>query len=58
MFGWFASYLFLRTGSVIPPTVAHMYCNLMGIYPPGLASNRHPKKKNCEYRSISYNYNT
>lgn len=45
LFGWFASYLFLRTGSVIPPTIAHIYCNLMGVYLPTSAVSRHPRKK-------------
>ncbi|KAK8845309.1 hypothetical protein IAR55_006022 [Kwoniella newhampshirensis] len=44
LFGWFASYLFLRTGSVLPPLTAHIYCNMMGIYLPGSAIQRHPKQ--------------
>ncbi|WWD22257.1 hypothetical protein CI109_106748 [Kwoniella shandongensis] len=44
LFGWFASYLFLRTGSVLPPLTAHIYCNIMGIYLPGSAIRRHPNK--------------
>ncbi|TYJ51215.1 hypothetical protein B9479_008227 [Cryptococcus floricola] len=49
LFGWFASYLFLRTGSVIPPLVAHMFCNVMGIYFPGNAIRREPGKKALIY---------
>ncbi|WVQ76461.1 hypothetical protein IAR50_006129 [Cryptococcus sp. DSM 104548] len=49
LFGWFASYLFLRTGSVIPPMVAHMFCNVMGIYFPGNALRREPRKKALIY---------
>ncbi|WVQ80988.1 hypothetical protein IAT38_003095 [Cryptococcus sp. DSM 104549] len=45
LFGWFASYLYLRTGSVLPPLTAHIYCNIMGIYMPGAAIRRHPRKK-------------
>lgn len=48
LFGWFASYLFLRTGSITPPTIAHIYCNLMGIYLPSSAVSRHPRKKTRE----------
>ncbi|WWC97249.1 hypothetical protein V866_004128 [Kwoniella sp. B9012] len=45
LFGWFASYLFLRTGSVIPPLVSHIFCNSVGIYLPSTAIARHPKKR-------------
>ncbi|WVW81604.1 hypothetical protein I302_103599 [Kwoniella bestiolae CBS 10118] len=45
LFGWFASYLFLTTGSVIPPLSSHVFCNIMGIYLPSTAIARHPKKK-------------
>lgn len=30
IFGWYASYLFLRTGSLIPPILCHSFCNIMG----------------------------
>lgn len=30
LFGFHCSYLFLRTGSVIPPILSHVFCNLMG----------------------------
>ncbi|CAK9783501.1 unnamed protein product [Cutaneotrichosporon oleaginosum] len=45
LFGWFASYLYIRTGSVLPPVISHIFCNVMGIYGPGTASRRHPKNK-------------
>ncbi|BEI90218.1 uncharacterized protein CcaverHIS019_0302880 [Cutaneotrichosporon cavernicola] len=45
LFGWFASYLYIRTGSVLPPIVSHVFCNMMGIYGPGTASRRHPNHK-------------
>ncbi|AAW46237.2 prenyl-dependent CAAX protease, putative [Cryptococcus deneoformans JEC21] len=45
LFGWFASYLYLRTGSVLPPLSAHIYCNVMGIYLPTVAVKRYPKRK-------------
>ncbi|GMK58236.1 hypothetical protein CspeluHIS016_0502680 [Cutaneotrichosporon spelunceum] len=45
LFGWFASYLYIRTGSVLPPVVSHVFCNIMGIYGPGTASRRHPSHK-------------
>ncbi|KAF8184229.1 hypothetical protein BJ912DRAFT_905692 [Pholiota molesta] len=30
LFGSLASFLFLRTGSVLPPVSAHVFCNIMG----------------------------
>ncbi|WRT63467.1 uncharacterized protein IL334_000372 [Kwoniella shivajii] len=45
LFGWFASYLFLRAGSVIPPLTSHIFCNVMGIYLPSTAIHRHQEKK-------------
>ena len=45
LFGWFAAYLFVRTGSVLPPLVPHVFCNVMGIYLPSTALARHPEHK-------------
>ncbi|KAL7419955.1 CAAX prenyl protease [Cryptotrichosporon argae] len=45
LFGWFASYLFVKTGSVVPPLAAHVFCNTMGIYLPSTAAARHPRHK-------------
>ncbi|KAF9973749.1 hypothetical protein BGZ73_002990 [Actinomortierella ambigua] len=30
VFGWFATYCFVRTSNVLGPTLAHAFCNLMG----------------------------
>ncbi|ORX59634.1 Abi-domain-containing protein [Hesseltinella vesiculosa] len=30
LFGWYASFLFLRTGSIWPCVLSHMFCNAMG----------------------------
>lgn len=38
IFGWYASFLFIRTGNLISPTVAHILCNIMGL--PVLSSSR------------------
>ncbi|XP_027366549.1 CAAX prenyl protease 2 [Abrus precatorius] len=38
IFGSYASFLFLRTGNLIAPLVAHIYCNFMGL--PVLYSQR------------------
>ncbi|OCF33200.1 hypothetical protein I316_05245 [Kwoniella heveanensis BCC8398] len=45
LFGWFASYLYLRTGSVIPPLLSHVFCNIMGIYFPSRAATRTPIRR-------------
>jgi len=31
LFGMHVSYLFLRTGSILPPITAHIWCNIMGL---------------------------
>lgn len=42
IFGWYAAFIHLRTGSVIASTLCHSYCNYMGL-PPFLESlNRFP----------------
>ena len=42
VFGWYASFLLLRTGHYIAPLGAHAFCNLMGF--PDLSTARaHPR---------------
>lgn len=31
LFGFHCSYLFLRSGSIIPPLTSHIFCNIMGL---------------------------
>ncbi|TDL15103.1 Abi-domain-containing protein [Rickenella mellea] len=31
LFGWYSSYLFLRTGSIAVPIASHIFCNFMGV---------------------------
>ncbi|CAK9861207.1 unnamed protein product [Sphagnum jensenii] len=31
VFGWYATFLFLRTGHLMAPLVAHVFCNVMGL---------------------------
>ncbi|KAI0718126.1 hypothetical protein C8Q72DRAFT_151589 [Fomitopsis betulina] len=31
LFGFHCAYLFLRTGSLLPPITAHIFCNIMGL---------------------------
>ncbi|KAL1915533.1 uncharacterized protein VTP21DRAFT_6657 [Calcarisporiella thermophila] len=30
VFGWYSTLLFLRTGSILAPTICHIFCNCMG----------------------------
>ncbi|KAJ1306143.1 hypothetical protein OPQ81_010854 [Rhizoctonia solani] len=45
LFGWYASFLFLRTGSVITPTLAHTFCNIMGMPTIKDDVRQHPNRK-------------
>ncbi|TPX31324.1 hypothetical protein SmJEL517_g05341 [Synchytrium microbalum] len=31
LFGWYTSFLFMRTGHLAGPTVSHVFCNIMGL---------------------------
>ncbi|KAF8748873.1 hypothetical protein HU200_012800 [Digitaria exilis] len=31
IFGWYAAFLFIRTGNLVSPIVAHVFCNMMGL---------------------------
>ncbi|KAI7888675.1 CAAX protease self-immunity-domain-containing protein [Mucor mucedo] len=39
LFGWYASYLFLRSGNLMPPVLSHSFCNIMGF--PDFSSINH-----------------
>ncbi|KIK98535.1 hypothetical protein PAXRUDRAFT_823761 [Paxillus rubicundulus Ve08.2h10] len=45
IFGFYCSYLFLRTGSVLAPITAHMFCNIMGVPQPGYDISQRPDRK-------------
>ncbi|KAI6147286.1 CAAX protease self-immunity-domain-containing protein [Pisolithus tinctorius] len=45
VFGFYCSYLFLRTGSVLPPIAAHVFCNVMGVPQPGYDIGQRPDRK-------------
>ncbi|KAF8959177.1 hypothetical protein BDZ97DRAFT_1667489 [Flammula alnicola] len=45
LFGSHASYLFLRTGSILPPITAHIFCNVMGIPEIAWEMQRFPKRR-------------
>ncbi|KAI8910642.1 CAAX protease self-immunity-domain-containing protein [Powellomyces hirtus] len=44
LFGWFATFLLVRTGHLIAPVVSHMFCNVMG-FPDVHAINDHPRHR-------------
>tara|TARA_B100000780_G_C20902191_1_gene359113 strand:- start:297 stop:656 length:360 start_codon:yes stop_codon:yes gene_type:complete len=39
IFGYIATYLYLRTGNIFPPIVSHVICNFMGLPDVGFAQN-------------------
>lgn len=51
LFGFHCAFLFLRTGSLLPPILSHMFCNFMGL--PGFGADlaAFPLKRNCTYSS-------
>lgn len=48
LFGWYANFLFLRTGSILPPLLSHVFCNIMGFPNPASAAEYFPEKKTCK----------
>jgi len=44
IFGWYAAFLFLRTGHIASVVTVHCFCNFMG-FPPLRAIPSHPHKK-------------
>ncbi|KAK4053236.1 CAAX prenyl protease [Microbotryomycetes sp. JL221] len=45
VFGWYASFLFLRTGSIVPPLLSHTFCNVMGLPPLAWALRAFPERQ-------------
>ncbi|CCF48772.1 hypothetical protein NDA10_004215 [Ustilago hordei] len=45
VFGWYANFLFLRSASVLLPTVAHVFCNVLGLPNPSADCKDYPKKR-------------
>lgn len=43
IFGWYATYLFLRTGHIAAPILAHAICNMFG-FPPFGEMSKHPQR--------------
>lgn len=57
VFGWYASFIFLRSSSLWPPILCHSFCNMMGF--PDISSiheysknQRLGKKKNRKKKKI------
>ncbi|KAJ7107736.1 hypothetical protein C8R44DRAFT_885143 [Mycena epipterygia] len=47
LFGAHTSFLFLRTSSLVPPLVAHVFCNIMGVPQMGSEIAHFPARKNA-----------
>jgi membrane protease YdiL (CAAX protease family) len=45
VFGWYANFLFLRTGSLLSPFIAHVFCNIAGLPNPVEAAQEYPNRK-------------
>ncbi|OAV88318.1 hypothetical protein PTTG_07582 [Puccinia triticina 1-1 BBBD Race 1] len=45
IFGWYAAFIYLRTGSVISATLCHSFCNYMGLPPIFDSMQRFPNKR-------------
>ncbi|TBU23869.1 hypothetical protein BD311DRAFT_781383 [Dichomitus squalens] len=45
LFGFHCAFLFLRTGSLLPPTVSHIFCNVMGLPQYGFHVSMLPKRR-------------
>ncbi|EKM57741.1 uncharacterized protein PHACADRAFT_251563 [Phanerochaete carnosa HHB-10118-sp] len=45
LFGFHCAFLFLRTGSLLPPIASHVFCNIMGLPDLGDAVARFPHRK-------------
>ena len=45
LFGAYCSFLFIRTGSLFPPLVAHSFCNVMGLPQITAEMKRWPQRK-------------
>ncbi|GAA99196.1 uncharacterized protein L969DRAFT_93658 [Mixia osmundae IAM 14324] len=45
LFGWYATFVYLRTGSLFGVIVSHTFCNIMGLPMPHQALQRHRNRK-------------
>ena len=48
LFGFHCAFLFLRTGSLLSPTVSHIFCNVMGFPQYTLHVRMFPKRRRGE----------
>ena len=51
LFGFHCAYLFLRTGSLLPPTASHVFCNIMGLPQLGAHLENFPRRRLGEFVS-------
>lgn len=54
IFGFHAAFLFLRTGSAVPPILAHIFCNIMGFPRPADAVHRRPSQRYGEEEPCAF----
>jgi prenyl protein peptidase len=45
IFGFHCAFLFLRTGSILPPISAHVFCNIIGLPHLGMELSQFPRRK-------------
>ena len=55
LFGFHCAYLFLRTGSIVPPTLSHIFCNVMGFPQYALHVRMFPSRRLGESLQLSKN---
>ena len=48
LFGFHCAFLFLRTGSLLPPIFSHIFCNVMGFPQYGLHMRMFPRRRRGE----------
>ena len=54
LFGAYCSFLFIRTGSLFPPLVAHSFCNVMGLPQITAEMKQWPRRKYGTYLTIIF----
>lgn len=49
IFGWYASFVFLRTASIWPPILCHSFCNVMGFPDISEINEKRPLERKGKY---------
>lgn len=53
VFGWYANWLWLRTGNILAPFISHVFCNVMGLPNPWGAAKDHPSRHKGEMGTMA-----